>query len=95
LVNEDAFDFFCGKIVVPNHRAVPRLAFGLDIKPTEVVSASEEGIPDRGYLVKPASQFVVHNFILDPNDPTRFHLRVPSDYKEVARNESWRVYRRC
>jgi hypothetical protein len=95
LVDEGAFDPPCGKIAVPNHRAVPRLAFGLDIKPTEVISASEEGIPDHGYLVKPANQFVVHNFILDPNDPTRFHLRVPSDYDEVARNESWRVYRRC
>jgi hypothetical protein len=95
LVDEGAFDPHCGKIAVPNHRAVPRLAFGLDIKPTEVVSASEEGIPDHGYIVKPANQFVVHNFILDPNDPTSFSLRVPSDYREVARNESWRVYRRC
>jgi hypothetical protein len=95
LVDTGAFDPLCGKIAVPNHRAVPRLAFGLEIKPTEVVSASEEGIPDRGYLVKPANQFVVHNFILDPNDPTSFHLRVPSDYEEVAHNESWRVYRRC
>jgi hypothetical protein len=95
LVDTGAFDPLCGKIAVPNHRAVPRLAFGLDIEPTQIVSASEEGIPDRGYLVAPASQFVIHNFILDPNDPTSFHLRVPSDYEEVAHNESWRVYRRC
>jgi hypothetical protein len=95
LVDEGAFDPLCGEIAVPNHRAVPRLAFGLEIKPTQIVSASEEGIPDRGYLVAPASPFVTHNFILDPNDPTSFHLRVPSDYEEVARNESWRVYRRC
>jgi Dolichyl-phosphate-mannose-protein mannosyltransferase len=95
LVDAGAFDPLCGKIAVPNHRAVPRLAFGLDIKPTEIVSASEEGIPRRGYLVAPASPFVIHNFILDPNDPTRFLPRVPPRFDEVARNRSWRVYRRC
>ena len=95
LIDAGAFDPLCGKIAVPNHRAVPRLAFGLDIEPTEVVSASEEGIPRRGYFVAPASPFVIHNFILDPNDPTRFSLRKPAGFEEVARNESWRVYRRC
>ena len=29
-------------------------------------------VPPRGYFVAPASPFVIHNFILDPNDPTRF-----------------------
>lgn len=95
LVDAGAFDPLCGKIAVPNHRAVPRLAFGLDIEPTQIVSASEEGVPDRGYFVKPANQFVIHNFILDPNDKTTFHLPVPKGFEEVARNESWRVYRRC
>ena len=95
LVDAGAFDPLCGKVAVPNHRAVPRLAFGLDIEPTQVVSVSEEKIPDRGYLVAPASPFVIHNFILDPRDPTRFRLNVPDDFEEVARNESWRVYRRC
>ena len=95
LVDAGAFEPLCGKIAVPNHRAVPRLAFGLDVKPTEIVSASEEGIPRRGYLVAPASEFVTHNFILDPNDPTSLSLKVPKGFKEVARNESWRVYRRC
>jgi hypothetical protein len=96
LVDAGAFEPLCGPIAVPNHRAVPRLAFGLEIEPTEVRSASEEGIPRRGYLVAPANQFVIHNFILDPNDPTRFSLDdVPPGYEPVARNESWRVYRRC
>ena len=35
----------CGPIAVPNHRAVPRLAFDLDIRPTQIVSASEEAPP--------------------------------------------------
>jgi hypothetical protein len=95
LVDADAFQPLCGPIAVPNHRAVPRLAFGLDVRPTRIVSASEEGIPRRGYFVAPASPFVIHNFILDPNDPTRFSLRVPAGFDLVARNESWKVYRRC
>jgi len=96
LVDAGAFRPLCGPIAVPNHRAIPRLAFGLEAKPTEIVSASEEGIPARGYLVAPTSPFVIHNFILDPNDPTRFAVKkVPPGFREVDRNASWRVYRRC
>jgi hypothetical protein len=85
----------CGPIAVPNHRAIPRLAFGLEVKPTQMVSASEEGIPRRGYFLDPASPFVIHNFILDPNDPTRFSLSVPAGFHRVAANDSWVLYRRC
>jgi hypothetical protein len=95
LVDAGAFEPLCGKVAVPNHRAVPRLAFGLDIEPTEIVSASEEGTPERGYFVAPASPFVIHNFILDPNDPTDFALPPPEGFERVARNDSWVVYRRC
>jgi hypothetical protein len=95
LVDAGAFEPLCGPIAVPNHRAVPRLAFGLEIKPTDVVSASEEGVPRDGYFVAPASPFVIHNFILDPNDPTRISRKAPAGFEKVARNESWIVYRRC
>jgi len=96
LVDAGAFaEPLCGPIAVPNHRAIPRLAFGLDVKPTEIVSASEEGVPRRGYFLDPASPFVIHNFILDPNDPTRFSLPPPRGFSEVARNDSWVLYRRC
>jgi hypothetical protein len=95
LVDAGAFEPLCGPIAVPNHRAIPRLAFGLDVKPTQIVSASEEEIPDRGYFVAAANDFVIHNFILDPNDPTDFSLDVPPGFKPVAENESWKVYRRC
>jgi Dolichyl-phosphate-mannose-protein mannosyltransferase len=96
LVNAGAFEPLCGKVAVPNHRAVPRLAFGLEAKPTQIISASEEGIPHHGYFVEPASSFVIHNYILDPNDPTRFAVKKPPPgFKEVAGNESWRVYQRC
>jgi hypothetical protein len=100
LVDAGAFEPLCGKIAVPNHRAVPRLAFGLEIKPTEIVSASESTpaeLREVGYFVKPASRFVIHNFILDPNDPTNFELPRPARFTGhlVAENESWRVYRDC
>jgi hypothetical protein len=95
LVDAGAFEPLCGEIAVPNHRAVPRLAFGLDIKPTQVISASEEGVPERGYFVAPASPFVIHNFILDPNDPTDPSFPVPDGFTKVTANESWIVYRRC
>jgi hypothetical protein len=95
LVDAGAFEPLCGKIAAPNHRAVPRLAFGLDVKPTRIVSASEEAIPKRGYFVAPASNFVIHNFILDPNDPTDPSFPPPKGFEKVASNDSWVVYRRC
>jgi hypothetical protein len=95
LVDDGAFEPLCGKVAVPNHRAVPRLAFGLDVRPTRIVSASEETVPTRGYFVAPASEFVIHNFILDPNDPTQPNFPPPPGYRRVAANESWIVYRRC
>lgn len=98
LVDAGAFRPLCGKIGVPNHRAIPRLAFGLHVRPTQIVSVSEEGVPRRGYFVDPANSFVIHNFILDPNDKTRFTLSVPprfGTHPPVAANRSWRVYRRC
>jgi hypothetical protein len=102
LVEAGAFKPLCGPIAVPNHRAVPRLAFGLGVKPTDIVSASEAVSPEEkkklaeaGYFVDPASPFVIHNYILDPNDPTRFKLSVPHGFHFVTRNQSWKVYRRC
>ena len=60
-----------------------------------MVSASEQRPPSRGYFLEPASPFVIHNFILDPGDPTRLTLDVPAGFREVARNDSWVLYRRC
>ena len=102
LVDEGAFSPPCGPIAVPNHRAVPRLAFGLDLKPTDIVSASEavsgeekEKLEEAGYWVQPASPFVIHNYILDPNDTTKFKLHPPAGFHRVAGNESWLIYSRC
>jgi len=95
LASGGSFEPPCLPISVPNHRAVPRLAFDLDVRPSRIVSSSEQRQPRRGYFLEPASPFVVHNFILDPNDPARFEVEVPAGFREVARNESWVLYRRC
>jgi len=95
LAGSGAFEPLCLPISVPNHRAVPRLAFDLEVRPSAIVSSSEQRQPRRGYFLDPASPFVVHNFILDPNDPARLRTPVPPDFRPVARNESWVLYRRC
>ena len=95
LADSGAFEPLCLPISVPNHRAVPRLAFDLDVRPSRILSSSEQRQPRRGYFLDPASPFVVHNFVLDPNDPARFETRVPPGFSRVARNESWLLYRRC
>jgi hypothetical protein len=95
LAESGAFEPLCLPVSVPNHRAVPRLAFDLEIRPSEVVSSSEQRQPRRGYFLDPAGPFVVHNFILDPNDPARLETPVPAGFRRVARNESWVLYRRC
>jgi len=96
LAGSGAFRPLCPPISVPNHRAVPRLAFDLDVRPSRIVSSSEQRQPRRGYFLQPASPFVIHNFILDPNDPSRFPAaHAPPGFRRVARNESWVLYRRC
>ena len=95
LATSDAFEPLCLPVSVPNHRAVPRLAFDLDLRPSEIVSSSEQRQPRRGYFLAPAGPFVIHNFILDPNDPSRFASTVPPRFAPVAHNRSWKLYRRC
>jgi hypothetical protein len=95
LADSGAFEPLCLPVSVPNHRAVPRLAFDLDIRPSDVVSSSEQRQPRRGYFLDPAGPFVIHNFILDPNDPARLATPVPLGFRPVYRNESWLLFRRC
>jgi hypothetical protein len=95
LADSGAFEPLCLPISVPNHRAVPRLAFDLDVPPSSVVSSTEQRQPHRGYFLDPASPFVIYNFVLDPNDPSRFQTRVRPSFRRVARNPSWLLYRRC
>ena len=95
LVDDGAFDRTCLPISVPNHRAVPRLAFGLDLRPTDIVSVAEAEQPRTGQFLEPAGDFAIEHFLLDPNDPARLEVDVPPGFRRVAANESWVVYRNC
>jgi hypothetical protein len=95
LADSGAFRPGCLPISVPNHRAVPRLAGYLDLRPSRIVSSSEQRQPSRGYFLDPANQEVVHHFVLDPNDPRRLTSKVPPGFRLVARNESWKLYAHC
>ncbi len=88
LVDAGAFEPLCGPIAVPNHRAVPRLAFGLDVKPTDDRQrqrGKSSSPTSAATSSQPASPFVIHNFILDPNDPTDFDLAVPRGFQRSRR----------
>jgi hypothetical protein len=86
----------CLPISVPNHRAVPRLAFWLDIRPSDVVSvAATDEQPREGYFLAPARDFTVENFILDPGEPGRAVTRPPPGFELIAENRSWRLYSTC
>ncbi|MGB0120993.1 MAG: hypothetical protein WBP55_08595 [Solirubrobacterales bacterium] len=98
MVDDNAFRDVdgCLPISVPNHRAVPRLAFWLDIRPSDVVSvAAAEDQPISGYFLAPARDFTVENFILDPGEPGRATVDPPPDFKQVAENRSWKLYASC
>jgi hypothetical protein len=96
LVDSGAFRAGCVPISVPNHRAVPRLAAWLDLRPSEIVSSSEQRQPRRGYFLDPANEDVVHHFVLDPNDPRRLTTKVPPRFRRVpGQNDSWKLYARC
>ncbi|MEX0621049.1 MAG: hypothetical protein WD181_05650 [Solirubrobacterales bacterium] len=86
----------CLPISVPNHRAVPRLAFWLDIRPSDVVSvavAAEQ--PTSGFFLAPARDFTVENFILDPGEPGRAVASPPRGFEPIAENRSWKLYGNC
>ena len=95
LADSGAFDEDCLPISVPNHRAVPRLAAWLDLRPSQIISSSEQRQPAHGFFLDPANENVVRHFVLDPNDPRRLTTRVPPGFRRVARNESWILYARC
>jgi hypothetical protein len=95
LADSGAFHPGCVPISVPNHRAVPRLAGYLELRPSQIVSSSEQRQPNHGYFLDPANEEVVHHFVLDPNDPRRLTTKVPPGFHRVDRNASWILYARC
>ncbi len=101
LVDDDAFyragteEVKCLPISVPNHRAVPRLAFWLDIRPSDVISVAAEEQPQTGLFLAPAREFTIENFILDPGDETRTVTKPPPGFRKVTGNRSWILYSKC
>lgn len=86
----------CLPISVPNHRAVPRLAFWLDLRPSDIVSiAAADEQPTEGFFLAPARDFTVENFILDPGEPGRAVTTPPPGFEPVAENRSWKLYTSC
>ena len=50
----------------------------------------------RASTSQPASERVLRNFTLDPNDPKRLTAAVPpGGFELVLRNESWLLYSTC
>ena len=86
LADSGAFEDDCGPIAVTSDRLVPRLAASLDLRPSAIVIAPEQGQPGHGYLVDPANPAAVLNFGT---------TRIPPRFRLVARNGSWALYGRC
>ena len=96
LTDSGAFRARCLPISVPNHRAVPRLALKLDLRPSSIVSSAQQRQPQRGYFLEPANDFTIEHFLLDPNDPARLRVERPPGFRPVpVRNPSWLLYARC
>jgi hypothetical protein len=85
----------CRPLYVPNHRAVPELAYWTDTRPTAVISAQLERPTPRGSFITATTEEVKRLSILDPRDPKRFDAEVPPGYRLVARNRSWLLYGGC
>lgn len=97
LVTDAAFGPLCLPVSGPNHRAVPRLSFWLDIDPYDVVNTSEEAPASSGYFIAPRNQYVIDNFVFDPTaDDKRLDVTPPPGFERVpVSNDSWVAYRLC
>jgi hypothetical protein len=87
-------DFPCTPITVPNHRPVPLLALWLDTEPQRIAVAQER-LPSTGTYVRPRTAKIARDYILDPRD---LNQRIPPPrpgFRQVAANDSWRVFARC
>lgn len=80
-----------GELFVPNHRPVPDLAYRLDRRPTEIVSAQRRTPSPDGVFVAPRPEVAALS-ILDPRDATLPADAVPEGYTLAAENRSWRLF---
>jgi hypothetical protein len=90
LVARHAITTRCGPISVPFATPVPLLALRLHTSPAKIVV---EAIT-RGTYLETATAAVFTKYQLDRHDRRRAG-GVPSGFRLVARNRSWRAYARC
>ena len=86
IADSGAFEPGCRPVSVPNHRAVPRLAAWLDLRPSQIVSTTEQRQPSHGYFLEPANADVERHFAA---------AKLPPHFRRVARNGSFLLYARC
>ena len=79
-------------IAVPNRRPIPLLALWLQADPATIADAQEDGIPERGSYLVPATPRVARDYILDPRDRDRRIAPPPPGYRLSARNAAWLLY---
>jgi hypothetical protein len=84
----------CEPVAVPNHRPVPLMALWLDAEPKAIVSAQETAVR-RGSYIAPATAQARDLFILDKRDPVKVVPRVPTAFRFVGADRSWKVYASC
>ena len=86
LADSGSFQHGCLPISVPNHRAIPWLAAWLDMKPSQIISATEQRQPSHGYYLDPANEDVESHFSSAP---------LPPRFRPIANNDSFVLYARC
>lgn len=85
----------CRPLFVPNHRPVPSLAYWTDSQPAAIVSAQLRKPSAEGVFLAPATREVEQLSILDPRDAGPLTAAVPTGYRPVTGNRSWRLYAGC
>ena len=90
LTSSHAIGLRCGPISVPFATPVPLLALRLHTTPANIVVAAIT----RGTYLDTANATVFTQYQLDPHDPQRAG-GVPSGFRLIAHNRSWRAYASC
>lgn len=85
----------CLPLAVPNQRAVPQLALWLDIDPSAIVVTQQDDVPARGTYIRPATDAVARQFILDRRDRDRVIPPPVARSRSLPGNRSWTVATTC
>jgi hypothetical protein len=92
LIEGGAYRPTCGPIAVPGFPEVPRVALGLDVRPSQVIVGRA---PSRGALVVPADPVIRSLYLTGTTTPVSRSLAAPPGFRLLASNSSWKLYGRC